>query len=102
MQDVTRLLITRKNGESFLLDDHTKVTLHRPRRENRAELEITRDGESRRVPIGNREPCQVADNVSVELIFDHGRGGDRVRVMVLAPKSVKILRSELISVEKGK
>lgn len=95
MQEIGRLLFTRKDGESFVVGTGTTVTLNRRAKEMSAKVTILRDGEVSTHTLKNRQPLQIEENVHMELCMDHGRGTG-IRVLVVAPKDIKVLRSELI------
>lgn len=94
-EQIGRLLFTRKDGESFHIGEDTIVTVHRvPGPRARVEvLRADRTGET--FEVAQREPFFPAPGVHVELSFDHNRGKG-TKVMALAPKSIRIMRSELL------
>lgn len=96
MQEIGRLLFTRKDGESFVVGNDTTITLHR-KAPARANVVIKRGDEVRTHNVGDREPIEINEHASMEVSFDYGKGRTSgMRVLVIAPKSVKVLRSELI------
>lgn len=94
------LVFTRRDGESFQVGEDTLVTVNRRSHERVAVVEILRTDRTRQeLRVNQGAPFAVHPQVSVELIFDHGRGAS-TKVKVTAPKSIKIMRSELINAQK--
>lgn len=100
MQEVGRLLFTRKDGESFVVGTDTTITLHRRPHAQQAKAVITRRDEVSIHVANNREPIELEEGIHFEVSFDKGRGS-AMRVLVVAPKTVKVLRSELIGNGRG-
>lgn len=91
------LVFTRRSGESFRVDKNTLVTINRRSHERVAIVEIIRGDRTRQeLRIGQNQPFPVHPQVEVELVFDHGRGAS-TKVKVVAPKSISVMRSELIN-----
>ena len=100
MQEIGRLLFTRKDGESFVVGTDTTITLHRRPHAQQAKAVIKRGTEETIHIAKNREPMQLEEGIHFEVSFDRG-GGNAMRVLVAAPKNVKVLRSELIGNGRG-
>lgn len=99
-EEIGCLVFTRRNGESFQIGEDTLVTIHRRGHERVARVEVMRaDRTHQELRISQSEPFPVHPKVQVELIFDHGRGSS-TKVKVIAPKSISIMRSELLSAKK--
>lgn len=99
MQEIGRLTIGRKDGESFLVGGNTLVTLrHVSMRHRRATLDIlhAKERQSEQINTVENQVVHLLPDVELVLRFDsqHGR---QVKVTVTAPKSVSIMRSELLN-----
>lgn len=93
--DVSRLIITRRIGESFLVGDTHKVTLLRNQRGLYIKVETPAGGKT--TPIRPDQPVEVMPNVVVELRKHRPDANATYRVMVLAPRNIKIIRTELLA-----
>lgn len=94
--EIGRLAFTRRNGESFQVGEDTLVTVYRRSNDREAKVEIIRADRTRQeLRVKQQEPFYVHPEVEVRLTFDHGRGG--TKVLVTAPKNIRIMRSELVN-----
>lgn len=99
MDQISRLHISRKNGQSFLIGDHTTVTLFRQPRSQLITAEIQqKNGKRRRVNIQMGKTFYPCPDVAISVTPDGNRGSS-LRVTIEAPRSIKILRSELVGRE---
>ena len=95
--EIGRLAFTRRNGESFRVGEDTLVIIYRRSSEQEARVEIIRaDRTQQRLRVKQQEPFYVHPEVEIRLSFDHGRGAS-TKVLVTAPKNIRIMRSELIN-----
>lgn len=103
MQDIGRLTIGRKEGQSFFVGSSTLVTFHNiSMRHQHATLEISRAGTAtpERLHVKQDQIIKLAPDVDMVVRFDseHGR---QAKVTISAPKSVSIMRSELVNEAKA-
>jgi sRNA-binding carbon storage regulator CsrA len=97
MSEIGRLLFTRRSGESFVVGDGTQVIVHTVDGKRTYQVGIiSPDGTKSYRSVMAREPFWPVPEVKVELSPDQDRNRS-IRIMVLAPKSIRILRSELIA-----
>ena len=95
--EIGRLAFTRRNGESFQVGEDTLVTVYRRSSEREARVEIIRADRTRQeLRVKQHEPFYVYPEVEVRLTFDHGRGAS-TKLLVTAPKNIRIMRSELVN-----
>ena len=96
MEKPSRLYITRRNGESFVIGDDVVVTLHRQPRGKTAIAEIRTGSDVQSLPIKFEVPFAPCPDVFV-VVPQVGRRSTNLRVMVEAPRHIRILRSELLT-----
>lgn len=97
MQQIGRLTIGRKDGESFMVGDSTRVTIsHISMRHQHATLEIQRGSLTSRVHAKQDQVIPVTPEVEMILRFD-GQHGRQAKVTIVAPKNISIMRSELLN-----
>lgn len=103
MQDIGRLTIGRKEGQSFFVGSSTLVTFHNiSMRHQHATIEISRTGadQPERLHIKQDQMINLAPDVDMVARFN-GEHGRQVKVTISAPKSVSIMRSELVNEAKA-
>lgn len=103
MQDIGRLTIGRKEGQSFSVGSSTLVTFrHISMRHQHATLEISRTGTAapESLHVKQDQIINLAPDVDMVVRFDseHGR---QAKVTITAPKSISIMRSELVNEAKA-
>lgn len=97
-EKIGRLVFTRFDNQSFHLGDDTIVAVKQLPGQ-RAKIDITRSNRAVEVyTVGFGEPFFPLQDVHVEISKDQ-RHTKSMKVMVLAPKSIRIMRSELLSEE---
>ena len=95
--EIGHLAFTRRNGESFRVGEDTLIVVHRRPGRNVARVEIIQADRTRqKLQIRQNEPLYVHPEVEIRLSFDHGRGTS-TKVLVSAPKNIRIMRSELVN-----
>lgn len=94
-----RLAFSRKSGESFMVGN-LAVTVIRRTQDMTAQVIIQfPDSSKKHLDVRDKGTFKLADNISVSLTVDTRRG-DRIGVVVEAPKSIRILREELLFEQK--
>lgn len=92
---VGRLAFSRKSGEAFYVGD-LAITLVRRTQDMTCDV-ITEfpDSTKKLETVENKGVITPLPDVSIELDVNTHRG-DRIQVLVTAPKAIKILRAELV------
>lgn len=93
----SRLIITRRIGESFLVADTYMVTLIRNR--HGLALRIDAGSNTKTIPTDVDKPAHIMDNVIVELRVHREAATSTYRVMILAPREISVVRSELLTAQ---
>ena len=96
--NVSRLVITRRYGQGFSVGDK-HLSLHHLNDTN-VRIQIRDEqGNEQTVNLRTGKPLQLANDIVVELNHHpkHNTQSKDFRVMVLAPRDVKILRDELVA-----
>lgn len=96
---IGRLTIGRKEGQSFVVGDNTLVTVRSfNMRVQKATVEVT-CADSRSVEefeARHDQTIHLLPDVDMILRFD-GQHGRQIKITLVAPKSVSIMRSELLN-----